>query len=115
MEPVGDHRGRKVMGAGDHVGDDFGICGVWDGGFENTDDRARPITQEPTIQTHGLAEDGGILLESSGPKTIGENHNAGCIGTVVLRSDEPPENGVEADDVEVVAADNASLNFTGFT
>src|SRR5215467_5690115 len=107
MEPVGDHRGGKVMGARDHVGDDFGICGVWDGGFENTDDRARPITQEPAIQTHRLAEDGGILLESRSPKTIGQNDDAGRIGTVILRSDEAPENGMEAYDFEVVAADDA--------
>jgi hypothetical protein len=115
MEAVGDHGGGKVMRAGDDVGDDLGICGIGDGGFEDADDGGRPIAKDTAIEANGSANDGRIFFESGGPETIREHNDAGRFGTVVLRSDETAENGVEAHDFEIGAANDPSLNFARFT
>ena len=62
-------------------------------------------------QANGFADDGRIFLKRGRPETIGENDDAGSIGAVVLRSDETTENRVKAHNIEVGAADDASLNF----
>src|SRR2546425_12434894 len=111
MDAAGDHGGGKVMRAGDDVGDDFGVLGIWDGGFEHADDGGRPIAQHTAIEANGFAEDGRIFLKSGRPETIRENDDAGSFGTVVLRSDETTEDRVEGHDFEVRAADDASSNF----
>ena len=96
------------MRAGDHVGDDFGILGIWDAGFEDADDCRRPITY--ATQANGFADDGRILVKSGRPETIRENDDAGSFGTVILRPDETPEDGMKAHHVEIRAADDATLN-----
>src|SRR5258708_31115085 len=103
------------MRAGDNVGDDFGILGIWDRGFENADDGGRPIAHGPAAEPDGFAEDGRIFLESGRPETIREDDHARRFGTVVLRSDETAKDRVEAHDFEVGAANDASLNFARLT
>src|SRR5712692_10488525 len=76
MATVGDHGRREVVRACDDVGDDFGILGIGDGGFEDADDSARPIAKDTATEANGPTDDGRILLESGGPETIGENDNA---------------------------------------
>src|SRR5712692_6013721 len=95
MEPVGDHGGGKVMRAGDDVGDDFGILGIWDGGFEDADDGGRAIAHGPAAKPDGFAEDARIFPKSGRPETIGENDDPGSFGTVVLTADETTEDRVE--------------------
>ena len=46
MDAAGDHGCREVMRTGDDVGDDFGVLGIWDGGFEDADDGGRPIAKD---------------------------------------------------------------------
>src|SRR5258708_34591410 len=103
------------MRAGDNVGDDFGILGIWDRGFENADDGGRPIAHGPAAEPDGFAEDGRIFLESGRPETIREDDHARRFGTVVLRSDETAKDRVKAQDFEVGATDDASLNFARLT
>ena len=38
MDAAGDHGGGKMMRAGDHVGDDFGVGGVGNRRLEDADD-----------------------------------------------------------------------------
>src|SRR5467141_4194297 len=77
----------------------------------SADDGGRAIAHEAPAEAKSLADDGRIFAKSGGPETICENGHAGSFGTVVLRSDEPAEDSVEAHDFEVVAADDASLNY----
>jgi len=79
------------MRAGDYVGDDFGILGIWNAGFQDANDCRRPITY--AAEANGFAEDRRILAKSSRPETICENDDAGSFGTVVLRSDETASTG----------------------
>ena len=110
MDAAGDHGGGKVMRAGDDVGDDFGVLGIGDAGFEDADDgrrRDRRCCSRRTV----LPMTEGSFLKSGRPETVGENDDAGGVGTVVLRSDEATEDGMKAHDVEVGAADDAASNF----
>jgi len=101
------------MRAGDDVGDDFGILRIGDARFEDANDGRRAVTY--AAEANGFAEDRRIFLESGGPETVGENHDAVSFGTVVLRSDEATEHGAKAHHVEVRAADNATSNGTRLT
>ena len=103
------------MRAGDDVGDDFRILGIGDGGFQNADDGGRAITHGPAAKPDGFAEDGRIFHKSRRPETIGENDDAGSLGTVVLTADETTEDRVEAHDFEEGAVDDASLNYARLT
>src|SRR6266403_974719 len=115
VEPVGDHGGGKVMRAGDDVGDDFGILGIGDGGFEDADDGGRAIAHGPAAKPDGFADDARIFPKSGRPETVREHDDPGSLGTVVLWSDETAEDRVEAHDFEEGAVDDASLNFARLT
>jgi hypothetical protein len=115
MDTAGDHGGGEVVRAGHDVGDDFGVLGIWDGGFEDADDGSGPIAKDTAIKANSFADDGRIFLKSGRPETIRENDDAGSVGAVVLRSDETTEDRLKAHDVEVGAADDASLNFARLT
>jgi hypothetical protein len=108
MDAASDHGCGKMMRAGDDVGDDFGILGIWDARLEDANDCRRAITD--TTEANGFAYDRRILVKSGRPETVGENDDAGSFGTVVLRSDEATEHGMKAHHVEIRAADNAALN-----
>src|SRR5260370_36104539 len=114
MEATSDHGCREVVRAGDDVGDDFGILGIGDGRFEDADDSGRAIAHGAPAEAHSFTEDGRILPKSGGPETIRENDDAGSFGTVVLRSDETSEDRVQAHHFEVIAADDARLNYARF-
>ena len=45
-------------------------------------------------QANGLADHVRISLSVFRPKTISEYHNAGGVGALVFRADEPPEDGM---------------------
>src|SRR5690349_692448 len=111
MYTTGDHGRGEVVRAGDHVGNDFCVLGIWDTGFEDTDDGGRPIAEGSAIKANGFADDRRIFLKSGCPETIGENDHAGSVWAVVLRFDETTENRVKAHYIEVVAANDAGLNF----
>jgi hypothetical protein len=98
------------MRAGDDVRDDFGILRIWYRRFEDPDNRSGT-----TAKPNGLADHLRILPESIRPKTISEYHNAGGVGALVFRADEPPEDRVEAHNVEVRTVDDARLNFARLT
>src|SRR5258708_15354407 len=108
MDAAGNHGCREVVRAGDDVGDDFGILGIWDGGFEDADDGGRPIAHGPAAEADGFAEDGRIFLETGRPETIRENDDAGSFGTIVLRFDGTTEDRVKTQDFERGAPDDTS-------
>src|SRR6266700_2733548 len=115
MDAAGHHGCREVVRAGDDVGHDFGVLGIWDGGFEDADDSSGSTSHGAAAEANGFADDARIFPKSGGPETIGENDDAGSFGAVVLRPDETPKDRVEAYYVEVVAADDAGLDLAGFT
>src|SRR5713101_3751129 len=109
--PVLHGRGQ-MMGAGDNVGNDFGIRGIGDRGFEDADDRGRPIA-EAAAKAKGLTHDGGIALESGRPETIGQDDDAIGFRAVILRADETAEDGMEADHLKIGAVNDTGTNFPG--
>ncbi len=115
MDAAGHHGCREVVRAGNDVGHDFSLLGIGDGGFEDADDSGGSTSQEAAAEKNGFAEDARIFPKSGGPETIGENDDAGRFGAIVLRPDETAKDRVEADYVEVVAADDAGLDLAGFT
>src|SRR5260370_28592842 len=115
MEATSDHGGREVVRAGDDVGDDFGILGIGDGRFEDSDDGSGAVTQGAPAEAHSSAENGRIFSKSGCPETMRENDDAGSFGTVVLRSDETAEDRVQAHNFEVGAADHAGLHYARLT
>src|SRR5216683_5014462 len=102
-----------MVRAGNDVGHDFGLLGIWDTRFQNADDRCRSISQQPAAEVNRLAEDARVLPESVAPETIGDNNDASSLGTVVLRSDETTENGMQPHDIEVAAPHDPRLHFAG--
>src|SRR5436309_13029437 len=109
MNAAGDHGGRKMMRAGDHVGDDFSFSRIRDGRLENADDRGGPSTEADV-----LADDTGIGLESVFPEAIGEDRSAGGLGAIVAHVQQATQDGMEAHDFEVGAANDAGAYFAGF-
>src|SRR5947207_9052236 len=115
MDAAGRHGCREMMRTGDDVGDEFGILGIGDGWFEDTDDGGRTIAHKPAVEPDGLAQDGRILPKSGSPETIRENNDASSLRTVVLGSDETTEDMVEAHDIKEGAADDAGLHYARLT
>src|SRR5690349_1385270 len=109
MNAAGDHRRGEMVRAGDDVGDDLRVLGIGDAGLEDADDGGGTVAE-----TDGFADDGRIALERVGPEAIGEDNHAGGVGAIVFRANQPTENGMEAHHFKIVAANNASLDFTGF-
>src|SRR6266481_6111779 len=109
MNAAGDHGGRKMMRAGDHVGDDFGFSRIRDGRLENADDRGGPSAEADV-----LAHDIRIGLESVFPEAIGEDRSAGGLGAVVAHVQQATQDGMEAHDLKISTADNAGADFAGF-
>jgi len=113
VDAASDHGCGKMMRTSDDVGDDFGILGIWDARLEDADDGCRPVLG--AAEANGFAEDRRILVKGGRPEAVRENHDAVSFRTVVLRSDEPAEHGMKAHHLEIVAADNATLNGTRLT
>src|ERR1700686_4432399 len=111
VDTAGNHGSGEMVRAGDNVGHDFSIRGIWDRGFEDADDSGRSIAE--AAEANGFTDDGRIALENGGPETIGQNDDAGGFRTVVLRSDETAEDGVKAHHVKIGAVNDAGANFPG--
>src|ERR1700677_4690092 len=84
MDAASDHGCGKVMRAGDHVGNNFGLLRIGDARFEDANDCRRAITD--AAEANGFPDHRGILVKSGGPETIRENNDAGSVGTIVLKS-----------------------------
>ena len=102
-----NHRGRKVMWAGDDVGHDFGFRGVGHGRLKNADDRGAARAEIPAAEADGLAHHRGVFLEDSGPEMIGEHDDAGRVGPVILGADQASEHRAQAHDFKISATDDA--------
>src|SRR5580704_14857298 len=113
MDAARDHGRGKMMRAGDDVGNNFGILRIWDARLEDANDCRRSITD--ATQPYRLSQDRRILVKSGCPETVGEKHDAGSLGTVVLRPNEATEHGMKAHHLEIVASDDAALNGTRLT
>ena len=63
------------------------------------------------IATHadanGFANDGRITHEGGRPEAIGQDDDAGGLGTVILGLDEAPEHGTKAHHLEVGPVDDS--------
>ena len=110
VDAASDHGCGKMMRAGDDVRDDFGVLRIWDARLEDANNCRRAITN--AAQANSFADDRRIPVKSGRPETVGENDDAGSVGTVVLRPNEAAEHRTKAHHIEVVAADNATLNGT---
>src|SRR6266851_9048734 len=104
------HGRGQMMGAGNNVGNDFGIRGIGDRGFEDANDSGRSIA-EAAAEANSLTDDEGIALESGRPETIGQDDDASGFRTVVLRADETAEDGMKAHHVKIGAVNDAGANF----
>src|SRR5712692_5527375 len=109
--PVLHGRGQ-MMGAGDNVGNDFGIRGIGDRRFEDADDGGSSIA-EAAAEANGLTDHRRIALASGRPETIGQDDDTSGFRTVVLRADETPEDGMEAYHLKIGAVNDAGSNFPG--
>ena len=109
VDAAGDHGGGEMVRAGDDVGDDFRVGGIRDGRLEDADDGSETVAD--AAEAKRFADDRGIALEGGGPEAIGEDDHARGVGAVVLRADEAAEDGMQAHDAKVGAADDAGANF----
>jgi hypothetical protein len=113
MDAASDHGCGKMMRAGDHVENNFGILRIWDARFEDANDCRRPITD--ATEANRFAKDRRILVKSGRPEAVRENYDAGSFRTIVLRSDEAPEHGMKSHYIEIRASDDAASNRTRLT
>src|SRR2546430_6548500 len=97
--PVLHGRG-EMMRNGHNVRNDFGICRVLDGGFEDADDSGGSIA-EASAEAKDLTDDGRIALESARPEMIGQDSDAGGFRTVVFPGDETAQDRMEARHVKI--------------
>ena len=106
---AGDHGGRKMMRAGDDVGDDLGRHRIRHGRLKHADDRALRAPPKLSSRTVLPITPGSECSESS--RIIGEHDRAGGVGAVVGRSQQAAEHRPQAHHVEVVAVDDSGGNF----
>src|SRR5713101_7133891 len=111
MDTAGDQGSGEMVGAGNNVGNDFSVRGIWDRGLEDANDRGRSIAH--AAEANAFTDDGRIALESGGPETISQDDDASGFRTVVLLADETAEDGMEAQHVYIGAVNDAGANFPG--
>src|SRR5438445_11208911 len=115
MDAAGDHGCGEVVRAGHHVGNNLGLLRIGDARLEHADYGGSSITHGPAAEAHGLTDHRGIFSESGCPEAVGENDDAGGLGSVVLRADETAEDRMEAHHVKERPANHAALNFARLT
>src|SRR5580658_6560824 len=71
------HRRGEMVRTGHHIGDDFGVRGIGDRGFEHADDSATSRTHGTAAEPYGFAEDARVTMKGGGPETIGQNDDSG--------------------------------------
>src|SRR4029077_15263965 len=108
MDSAGDHRRGKMMRAGDHVGDDFGLGWIRNRRLQHADIRGGPLAEPDLLAYHRR-----IALEHRGPEAIGEDGCASSTGPIVVHVEQPAENRVQTHHVEIRTADNPGANFAG--
>ncbi len=106
MYAAGHHGGRKMMRAGDDVGDDLGVLRIRDARLQNTHHRGRARIEERT-EADCFAEHRRIALQRRRPESIGQDHRAGGIGAVILRIQQPAEDRTQPHGLEIGAAHHA--------
>jgi hypothetical protein len=100
---VGAERARRDG----HV--DVVLLGVSRDGREDSDDRVRVV-----VHLEDPAHDLRVSPESPHPVRVGEDqHRLGAVG-VLARAERPPEDRLDAQDVEEVRGDDAGLDADGF-
>src|ERR1700694_63752 len=71
---------------------------------------ALPKAAEPD----GLADHRGIAPEHCRPESIGQDHGASGLRTIVLRAKQPAEHWVQPHDLEIRSADDPRADLTWF-
>ena len=92
------------------VGDNLGFLRVWDARLEHTDDCASAIAPD-AAKLNGPANNRRIFPERVRPETIGEDNDAGSVGTVIFRSNQASEHGTQSHHLEIGSVDHAAINF----
>src|SRR5262245_20848636 len=110
MRAFGYHRCPEVMRTAGHIRDYLGLLRIRDGRFEHADDRAGAITLH-SAKLNRLPDNRRISPERVRPETIGENNNAGSLGTVILRSDQASEHRTQSHHIEIRPVDYAAIDF----
>src|SRR5262245_46243228 len=112
MRALGHHRSAEMVRTAGHICDDLGLLRVWDAWLKHADDRAGAITAN-AAKLNGLAHNRRIFPERVRPEAISKDNDAACLGTIILRPDEAPEDGAQAHYVEIGAIDYAAIDFAG--
>ena len=107
------HRCGQVVRAGDNVGDDIRIGGVWNRWFQNSDDGCGANLPHATQPNH-LSYYLGIATERGGPELVSEHDRASGARPIVSRVEQAPQHRLETHHFEVGAIDHAGVDFARF-
>ena len=105
MDSAGHHRGRQMMRAGHHVGDDLGLRRIRYRRFQHADDGGRARAEPDSF-----AENGRIAVEPGLPETIGQHGRAGGVRAIVSRVEQSAEYCVQPHHLEIRSADHAGAH-----
>src|SRR5580704_5033751 len=103
-----NHGCRKMMRAGNHIGDDLGLGGIRYGRFQHAHDGGRTLAE-----LHSLADDRWIAIEGGLPKAVGENGGTGGIRAIVAHVEQTSENRMKPHHLEIRAAHDPGANLAG--
>src|SRR5262249_19833744 len=92
MRAFGHHCRPEMMRTSGDIRDDLGLLWVRDRRLEHADNRAGAIAFN-TAELNLLADNRRIFSERVRPETISEDDDARSLGTVILRSNQAPEDG----------------------
>src|ERR1700722_14648994 len=95
MDAAIPHGRGEMMRAGHDGGDNLGVGGIGDGGFEHADDRGASSSHGTAAEAYGFAEDIRIAMKSGGPEPVREHDDPIGLRTVVLRPDETAQDGIK--------------------
>ena len=103
------HGGRKMVRAGDHVGNNLSVYRVRNRWLEHADN-GRRAGAAVAVKAHYFAEDVGIGVQRVAPELVGKHNCAGCVGTIVGRSQQPSQYRAQSHHLEVIPIHDTGWN-----
>src|SRR4029453_5528688 len=107
MGALGHHRGPEMMGAADHIGDDFGLLWIRDTRLEHADDPGGTLAK-----LNGLANARRISIQHVRPETMGQDKNTGSVRTIIFWPDQTSEHGAQTHHLEIAPVNDSANDFT---
>src|SRR5277367_6252202 len=101
-----------MVRTGYDVGDDLGLCRIWNGWFQHTDYSCGTSTEFARIEFHGLPDHGRIFLHDCIPEAVRQDHSACCIRTVIVCVKQTAEHRVQSHHVEIGSVDHSGADLT---